>query len=321
LFLGTLLAFSLLPLHARLSRRLRSPYLAALMLAIASASVFIACLSVLSYFVVERGTVAANSVVRAFDPGGPLRDVALRIQAATNATPIGPIDIAARLRDAAASTATRLTGWAAALAGMTFNAALMLFFAIMTTVFVLRHWPGIVARAERLLPLHPAHTRLVLAEFQNVGKEVFIGTLLTGLTQGLLAGIGYRIVGVPEAPLLGAFTAISSLVPVVGTLLVWVPTGAVLIVLGHLGSGIFILLWGALVVSVLCDYVLRPKLVGGKGQVPSLVTFIALFGGVEVFGLIGLIVGPVIASVALALLRTYDHAVQAASVRSAGTPT
>ena len=91
----------------------------------------------------------------------------------------------------------------------------------------------------------------------------------------------------------------------------------VLIVLGQLGSGIFILLWGALVVSVLCDCVLRPKLVGGKGQAPSLVTFIALFGGVEVFGLIGLIVVPVSGSVALPLPRTYDHAEQAASARRA----
>jgi len=57
-----------------------------------------------------------------------------------------------------------------------------------------------------------------------------------------------------------------------------------------------------------CDYVIRPKLVGRTGQVPTLITFISLFGGVEIFGLVGLIVGPVIASVALALLRTYDAA-------------
>ena len=311
LFLGTLLAFSLLTLHERLSRRMRSPQLAALVLAIASALVIISALSVLSYFVVERGTVAANSVVRAFDPGGPLREVATRMQAATRDSPIGPIDLSARLRDAAATAAARLTTWAAALASVTLNTALMLFFTIMTTFFVLRHWPAIMARTERLLPLHPAHTRIVLAEFQLVGKEVFIGTLLTGLTQGLLAGVGYAIAGVPEAPLLGAFTAICSLVPIVGTMLVWVPAGVLLAIVGHVGAGIFVLIWGALAVVGLCDYVIRPKLVGGQGHVPSLLTFIALFGGVEVFGLMGLIVGPVIASVALALLRTYDNAMRA----------
>ena len=105
--------------------------------------------------------------------------------------------------------------------------------------------------------------------------------------------------------------------PVIGTLLVWVPIGIVLLIVDRVGAGIFVLLWGALVVGVLCDYVIRPKLVGGKGYVPTLITFIALFGGVEVFGLVGLIVGPVIASVALALLQTYDAALRAAADRTA----
>ena len=74
-----------------------------------------------------------------------------------------------------------------------------------------------------------------------------------------------------------------------------------------MGAGIFELLWGGLVVVGLSDYVIRPFLVGGHGHVPTLLTFISLFGGVEVFGLLGLIIGPVIASVALALLRTYDR--------------
>jgi predicted PurR-regulated permease PerM len=319
LFLGTLLAFSLLRLHSELSRRLRSRDLSALLLALASALVILGALVLLFYFVIARGGAAANGLVHAFDPGGPLRAVATRLQAATDTSPIGPIDLSERLRDGAAATATWLTRWAATLAGLTLNLGLMLFFTIMTTFFVLRHWTELSARAERMLPLHPGHTRVVLAEFQKVGGEVFIGTLLTALAQGLLAGIGYRIAGLPEASLLGALTGICSLVPVIGTLLVWVPAGIVLAISGHLGAGIFVLVWGALVVGVVCDYVIRPKLVGGTGQVPTLITFISLFGGVEIFGLVGLIVGPVIASVALALLRTYDAALCIAVERSAAT--
>jgi predicted PurR-regulated permease PerM len=320
LFLGTFVAFSLFGLHARLSRRLRSPGLAALLLAVASAFTIVGGLIVLAYFVVERGALAANGVVHAFDPGGPLRSVVTRLQAATHASPIGPIDLAARLRDGAAATAAGLTGWAAMLASLTLSAVLMLFFTIMTTFFVLRHWPEIGERAERTLPLHPAHTRIVLAEFQRVGSEVFVGTLLTGVAQGLLAGIGYQIAHVPEAALLGTLTAICSLVPVVGTLLVWVPVGLVLLILDQPGAGSFVLVWGAVMVGIVCDYVIRPRLVRGKGHVPTLFTFIALFGGVEVFGLVGLIVGPVIASVALALLQTYDRSLSAAAARSGLLP-
>jgi predicted PurR-regulated permease PerM len=316
LFLGTLLAFSLLRVYGRLSQRLGRPSLAAVVLAVGSGLVITGALTVLFYLVVERGILAANTLVHGFDPGGPLQGLVKRFEEATHRSPIGPIDLASRAREGAAAAASKLTTWAAALAGLTFSALLTLFFTIMTTFFVLRHWTELVARAERMLPLHPAHTRIVLAEFQKVGGEVFIGTLLTGLAQGVLAGIGYAIVGVPEAMLLGASTAVCSLVPAIGTLLIWVPIGIVLMISERVGAGIFVFVWGGLVVGVLCDYVIRPKLVGGKGHVPTLVTFISLFGGVEVFGLVGLIVGPVIASVALALLQTYDREVCADARRS-----
>jgi predicted PurR-regulated permease PerM len=88
-------------------------------------------------------------------------------------------------------------------------------------------------------------------------------------------------------------------------MLVWVPAGIVLIVIGHPGAGVFELVWGGLLVVALSDYYVRPRLVGGESEMPSLVTFAALFGGVEVFGLKGLVLGPVLMSLAVAVLRLY----------------
>ncbi|HET9934805.1 MAG TPA: AI-2E family transporter, partial [Polyangiaceae bacterium] len=307
LFLGTLLAFSLLRVHERLSRRLGRPALSAVLLAVASALATLGSLVVLVYFIVARGMIAASNLAREFEPEGTFRKLLTRLDEATRNSPFGPIDVTARVHTAAAEAASKLAELIPAIAGATFSALLTLFFTIMAAVFVLRHWTGILARAERMLPLHRMHTRVVFAEFQKVGREVFIGTVLTGLAQGLLAGLGYAIGGVPEPALLGALTAVCSLVPALGTLLVWVPVGIGLIVSGHVGAGIFELVWGALVVGILSDYVIRPKLVGAGGHVPTLLTFISLFGGVKLFGLMGLIVGPVIAAVALALVRTYDR--------------
>ena len=311
LFLGTLLAFSLLRVYERLSLRLGRPTLAAVALSVASGIATVGGLLVLVYFIIVRGVVAAGLLARGFEPEGVFRKTLARIEDATRTSPFGPIDITTRVRDAAAEAASKLTDLIPAVAGGAFSALLTLFFTVMTAFFVLRHWTEILERAERMLPLHPMHTRVVLAEFQKVGKEVFIGTMLTGLAQGFLAGVGYALGGVPEPALLGALTAMCSVVPVVGTLLVWVPVGVGLIVSGHPGAGSFELLWGALVVGILSDYVIRPRLVGGHGHVPTLLTFISLFGGVKVFGLIGLIVGPVVAAVALALVRTYDREVAA----------
>ncbi len=307
LFLGTLLAFSLLRVHERLSRRLGRPALSAVLLAVASALATVGALVVLVYFIIARGIIAAGNLAREFEPEGTFRRLLTRLDEATLTSPFGPIDVTARVRSAAAGAASKLAELIPAIAGATFSALLTLFFTIMAAVFVLRHWTQILARAERMLPLHRMHTRVVFAEFQKVGREVFIGTVLTGLAQGLLAGLGYAIGGAPEPALLGALTAVCSLVPALGTLLVWVPVGVGLIVSGHVGAGVFELVWGALVVGVVSDYVIRPKLVGGSGHVPTLLTFISLFGGVKLFGLMGLIVGPVIASVALALVRTYDR--------------
>lgn len=307
LFLGTLLAFSLLGTQERLSARWQRPTLAAVLLALGSGLAMLGGLFGIMYFVVIRGASAAQSLAEGFEPEGTMRKMTQWFAQLTGSLPFGPIDLTSRVRTFAAEAASRLAQYIAAIAGATLGGALTLFFTVMTTFFVLRHWPEILERAERMLPLHPKHTRVVMWEFQKVGKEVFIGTMLTGLAQGVLAGIGYGIAGVPEAALLATLTAICSLVPAVGTLLVWVPVGVGLLVTGHPGAGVFELLWGGLVVVGLSDYVIRPSLVGGHGHVPTLLTFVSLFGGVEVFGLLGLIIGPVIASVALALLRTYDR--------------
>jgi predicted PurR-regulated permease PerM len=86
---------------------------------------------------------------------------------------------------------------------------------------------------------------------------------------------------------------------------VWIPLGVVTLLTGHPVGGAVVLIWGGLVVVFLTDYVLRPRLIGAESQLPSLFTFAALFGGVEVFGLKGLIVGPLLMSVAIAVIRLY----------------
>ena len=92
--------------------------------------------------------------------------------------------------------------------------------------------------------------------------------------------------------------------PAVGTLLVWVPVGFYLFAIGYPGRALVELGWGSLIVVGFCDYVIRPRLVGDEGT-PVLLTLLALFGGLEVLGLSGLIVGPVVMALAVAFLRLY----------------
>jgi len=93
----------------------------------------------------------------------------------------------------------------------------------------------------------------------------------------------------------------------VGTALVWVPVGVVVIALGHPAQGIGILLWSGVVVVFVADYILRPKLVGTKIRMSDLLVFMAIFGGIEAFGILGVILGPIAAAVLLSLLRIYQR--------------
>jgi len=109
-------------------------------------------------------------------------------------------------------------------------------------------------------PLRPDYTRALLGEFQRLGRVTLSGAVLTGLAQGALAAIGFWITGVPEAIFFGVATALASLVPAVGTLLVWVPVGLYLFARGSPGRAIVELAWGAVIVVGFCDYVIRPRL-------------------------------------------------------------
>ncbi|HEY4975484.1 MAG TPA: AI-2E family transporter, partial [Steroidobacteraceae bacterium] len=130
------------------------------------------------------------------------------------------------------------------------------------------------------------------------------GTVVTGLAQGLLAAIGFWISGVPQPIFFGVATALASLIPAVGTMLVWVPAGLYLFAIDQPGHALIELAWGTLMVVGFSDYVIRPRMVGGEAM-PALLVFIALFGGLEAFGLSGLILGPVLMALAVAVLRQY----------------
>jgi predicted PurR-regulated permease PerM len=125
--------------------------------------------------------------------------------------------------------------------------------------------------------------------------------------QGALAGAGYAIAQVPQAAFLGALTAVASLVPVFGTVLVWVPAGLALLVAGHPGRGAFELVWGSCAVVGFCDYVLRPRLVGRAQTMSTWMTFVGLFGGIKLFGAVGFLFGPLVVGVASAVLRLYER--------------
>jgi len=195
-------------------------------------------------------------------------------------------------------------------AWITLGGLLGLFFALLTMHVILQHWPRIVELLEDVSPLRREYTRALLEEFRRVGRTTLSGTVLTGLIQGVLAALGFWLCGVPRPLFLGIATALASLVPAIGTLLVWVPAGLYLFAASHPAAAVGMLAWGAAVVVGFSDYVIRPRLVSDEGM-PAILTFLALFGGLEVLGLAGLVAGPMIMALAVSVLRLYAREARA----------
>jgi predicted PurR-regulated permease PerM len=129
-----------------------------------------------------------------------------------------------------------------------------------------------------------------------------MGIGLTALVQGTLLGIGFAIAGLPSPLVFGVLGALFALVPIVGTAIVWVPATLWLLAQDQPYYAIFMLAWGMVVVGAV-DNVLRPILISGRTEVPTLAVFIGVMGGLSAFGFIGLFLGPIVLGLLVALFR------------------
>ncbi|HEX7670691.1 MAG TPA: AI-2E family transporter [Polyangiaceae bacterium] len=305
LLLGTLMGFSLQPVHEEFVRRSKSSAIAAAATVFATALVILGSVGGFGSLFVTRGVALTRSLLQALGPDGSLSDFLQSVTGSLARVGLSVEYLTNKLRDAASEIASLSATFAEAAASATASGLLALFFALLSMHWILRRWDGLPEKLEIVSPLRPEYTRALLAEFERVGRSTLLGTVVTGVAQGLLATLGFWITGAPEPLFFGTATAIASLVPGVGTLLVWIPVGVFMILAGHPVGGFVELVWGALVTVGISDYVIRPRLLGGDEAMPTLVTFVALFGGVEVFGFKGLVVGPVVMSIAVATLRLY----------------
>ncbi|HUY84629.1 MAG TPA: AI-2E family transporter, partial [Steroidobacteraceae bacterium] len=141
-----------------------------------------------------------------------------------------------------------------------------------------------------------------LAIAATTTRAVAYGMIVIAFAQGLIAGLGYWMVGVDGAALLGALTGLLSVIPVLGTGLVWGSVGLYLLAAGHAWRGIALLAWGVLAVHP-TDNLLRPLLISNVAKIPFLPAFFGMIGGMAAFGLIGAVIGPVVLAIGLTLWR------------------
>lgn len=155
-----------------------------------------------------------------------------------------------------------------------------------------------------LLPLSGDRSRELMTRLGAVTKAVVKGVGLTCIAQGVLGGLGFWVTGLPSPLLFGTVMAFGSLIPFVGTAVVWLPGALYLLFTGKTFAGIGLILWGALVVGSI-DNILRPLLTGGNIGIPMPLLIVGILGGLFAYGLTGLVLGPLVLTVLLFVLEEH----------------
>ncbi|MDH3520027.1 MAG: AI-2E family transporter [Myxococcales bacterium] len=215
--------------------------------------------------------------------------------------------ILAKLGQLAAGVGSYLVQALAAATRGTVQFFFMLFVTLYATFFFLKDGAAILDRILYYSPLEPDDEHRLLVRFTSVARATLKGTLVIGVLQGGLAGVAFAVAGIPGAAFWGTVMAVLSIIPGVGSALVWIPAVIYLLAVGTIAAGVGLGLWCALVVGT-ADNVLRPLLVGRDTQMSDLLIFVSTLGGLLSFGAIGLLIGPLIAALFVTVWEIYGFA-------------
>jgi len=305
------LAFLLHPLHVRLKQRLRNrPQLSAMILTILMLIVFLGPLTALSAaFATQVGQLLHYAQQTVAD------------QARSNVLDFANVPWVqsglswlddtfgintAQVRGWLTQGTQQVLHWLASMGGRVFVGAVGTVVGFVLMIFMLfffiRDGDEMLQTARDLIPMSRAYKKTLFDHLSAVTRAIVYGTGLTALIQGALVGIAFLVTGLPSPLVFGVIAALAALLPFGGSALVWIPAAIVLAAQGRWGWAIFMVVWGALLVS-LVDNVVRPWLVSGRANVGTLTVFIGVLGGLAAFGAIGLFLGPVVLALIIALIR------------------
>ena len=218
----------------------------------------------------------------------------------------GPVDIGAQITRAGEGIIAWASREAVSRVGDITRGLLNLLLALVGLYYLLHSPHAIWARLRPMIPFSPAHADVLQTRFYEVTEATVLGILATALAQSITVGLGFWAVGLPNPIVWALVTAIASVLPVLGSALVWGPGVLVLIASGrYLAAGALGFI--GLVIASNIDNVIRPIIYRRRADVHPLVTLVGAFAGVERIGLVGLLLGPLAISYVFELVRLYEE--------------
>lgn len=213
------------------------------------------------------------------------------------------LDISTHLLSISKNVGQFVLGKSAAILGNIVSLVTQFFIMVFIIFYMLSDGVRMLETARYYSPLRKEQEDRILDGVRVVARSVLLGSFFTAVSQGLVGGVGLALVGIPGV-FWGTVMAFSSLIPLIGTALVWVPASVYLVLIGGWKKALFLVLWCIVLVGSI-DNFLRPFLMRGQGKLSPFYIFLAIIGGVQYFGLIGVLYGPLILSFAMIMLYIY----------------
>ncbi len=306
------LAALLQPVKLWLRRRVgRRPHLFALLFTLGVLVLIIGPVGFLVYLLLTELLHALAMVSHALGPHGfqrlvqghvpePVQALASKIQQ------IIPFDVATVRKDLG-EAAKLLAPTAASVLAISGETVFDVFVMLLSLFYFTLDGERLVGWLGEVLPLRTPYGKELFGEFAGTTYGMVVGSLLAMLLSGVASSIGYWILGVADPVVWGTLTGLFTIAPAVGSSIIWIPVCVVLALTGRLVHGLLLTGYCLIVVVLGIDHLLRPFLVGKRMTLHPLLTFLGIFGGILTFGISGLVIGPLILAVAVAVLRIYQR--------------
>lgn len=180
-------------------------------------------------------------------------------------------------------------------------------------VYFLQHGPALIARFEERIPLARPEAQAIVDKTLRITAATLRSVVIGGAVDGALIGIGFAVARVGQPLFWGTVAVVASQTPVLGCAVVWIPAAAYLMLTGHTLAGMGLALWGTLINTVV-DNFLRAYIVGRGAAIPAFLALVSTLGGISIFGVAGVLIGPVLTGVTIGILDLYHQALKSSGL-------
>ncbi|OGH94274.1 MAG: hypothetical protein A2538_01765 [Candidatus Magasanikbacteria bacterium RIFOXYD2_FULL_41_14] len=308
IFWAAVLAAIFYPFYRRLNAKLDHANLSALIILILILLIIILPVAIIGTLLVSQSLDVYSSIANNGQLGTWIQEVAGWLRH-------NPITERLQIDDAFwiqkfSEMAQFLTGWflnfASAITQNSVKFFALFFMMVYALFFFVRDGEKFLRSIMHLCPLGDKYEKQLYDKFVATAGATLKGGLIVAVVQGTLGGVMFALAGIPAPIIWGVIMTVLSMIPGIGSFLIWLPAGIVMIILGHIFIGVSIILFGALVISTI-DNFLRPILIGKSVALHPLIIFFSTLGGLVVFGPSGFVAGPIIAALFVAFWDMYEE--------------